>query len=190
MSETATKERPAAMAGAQPENGEADIDAVPGGQKPAAPRMKRDEADACPVPDLGDDPAQWWRGLADCFGTGNFGIASYFATGLMRCLPEPDRGRPDAVNALIAACAAVAPKDELEGMMAAQLAALHAAAMANFSVVALISNVESTFRRDAEGKRDPGPDRTNAGVRCVRAFALQREALDRLRTGRLKKNGR
>jgi hypothetical protein len=77
-----------------------------------------------------------------------------------------------AINAALAMIEAAAPKDEIEGALAVQLACTHTAAMA------ILGKLDSGF----------GTDRRiaafgSAAARLLRAYAIQVEVLRRLRTG-------
>jgi hypothetical protein len=191
MSETAVKLRPAGPAGTEIEDDGAGRAQAPGGAAGGrkcgpAPRLKYDPEERYAIPDEGDDPMEWYRRFAACFCSDDGHVGLYFLRALQQTLAAPENLEPGAANALLAACAALEPENELDGLMAVHLAALHAVAMANFSVAALLSERAACAARDARGALDPVPARTLAAVRCVRAFALNREIFERMRAARRK----
>jgi hypothetical protein len=72
------------------------------------------------------------------------------------------------MNAALALIEAISPKDEVEGALAVQMACTHAAAMA------VLGRLNGERRLTALG---------TAATRLLRAYALQLEALRRLRHG-------
>ena len=77
-----------------------------------------------------------------------------------------------AINAALAMIEAAAPRNELEGALAVQMAATHAAAM---SVLAKMDSAFGTERRTAAFG--------STAARLLKAYAMQLEVLRRLRTG-------
>jgi hypothetical protein len=77
-----------------------------------------------------------------------------------------------AINAALAMIQAAAPRDELEGALAIQMACTHAAAMA---VLAKLDSGFGTERRIAALGA--------TAARLMKAYAMQMEVLRRLRTG-------
>lgn len=77
-----------------------------------------------------------------------------------------------SMNAALAMIEAAAPKDEIEGALAVQMAATHVAAMA---VLAKLDVAFATERRVAAFG--------SAAARLLRAYAMQVEVLRRLRNG-------
>jgi hypothetical protein len=76
------------------------------------------------------------------------------------------------MNAALAMIAAAAPKDEIEGALAVQIACTHSASMA---VLAKLDAGFGTERRIAA--------LASAAARLLKAFAMQVEVLRRLRNG-------
>jgi hypothetical protein len=76
------------------------------------------------------------------------------------------------INAALAMIEAAAPRDEIEGALAVQMACTHTAAMA---ILAKLDSGFGTERRIAAFG--------SAAARLMRAYALQMEVLRRLRTG-------
>ena len=81
--------------------------------------------------------------------------------------------KPDerAVNALLAMIRAVEPKDEVEAMLAAQMAAVHTATL---TMARRLNHVDTIAQQDSA---------SNAFNKLARTFAVQLEALKRYRTG-------
>ena len=77
-----------------------------------------------------------------------------------------------AINAALAMIEAAAPRDELEGALAVQMACAHMAAM---SVLAKMNSGLGTERRTAAFG--------STAARLLKAYAMQLEVLRRLRTG-------
>ena len=82
-------------------------------------------------------------------------------------------GTPDerGLNFVLAMIRAVEPKDELEAMLAAQMAAVH---MATMTFARRLAHVDNIPQQDSA---------SNAFNKLARTFALQLEALKRYRTG-------
>jgi hypothetical protein len=76
------------------------------------------------------------------------------------------------MNAALAMIAAAAPKDEIEGALAVQMACTHSAAMA---VLAKLDSAFGTERRVAAF--------ASAAARLLKAYAMQVEVFRRLRNG-------
>jgi hypothetical protein len=119
------------------------------------------------------DSAAWWDRLKAALGTtsSDFVNASLFQ--LQRAAQLPCGGISDiGVNAALAMIEAAAPKDEIEGALAVEMACTHAAAMA---VLARFAGGGGSERRViALG---------TTAARLLKAYALQVEALRRLRGG-------
>jgi hypothetical protein len=115
----------------------------------------------------------WWDRLKAALGTtsSDFVNASLFQ--LQRAAQLPCGGISEiGVNAALAMIEAAAPKDEIEGALAVQMACTHAAAMA---VLARFAGGGGSERRViALG---------TTAARLLKAFALQAEALRRRRNG-------
>jgi len=81
--------------------------------------------------------------------------------------------KPDerGVNFMLAAIRAVAPKDEVETMLAAQMAAVH---MATMTFARRLNHVDNIPQQDSAER---------AFNKLARTFAVQLEALKRYRTG-------
>jgi hypothetical protein len=115
----------------------------------------------------------WWRRLNKALGTtsSDFVNASLFQ--IQSACRSPWGGISElSMNAALAMIEAAAPKDEIEGALAVQMAATHTAAMA---VLAKMDTTFATERRIAAFG--------SAAARLLKAFAMQVEVLRRLRNG-------
>jgi hypothetical protein len=119
------------------------------------------------------DGSNWWRRLNKALGTtsSDFVNASLFQ--IQSACRSPWGGISElSMNAALAMIEAAAPKDEIEGALAVQMAATHTAAMA---VLAKLDVAFATERRIAAFG--------SAAARLMRAYASQVEVLRRLRNG-------
>jgi len=115
----------------------------------------------------------WWQRLNKALGTtsSDFVNASLFQ--IQSACRSPWGGISElAMNAALAMIEAAAPKDEIEGALAVQMACTHTAAMA---VLAKLDVAFATEQRVAAFG--------SAAARLMRAFATQVEVLRRLRNG-------
>jgi hypothetical protein len=115
----------------------------------------------------------WWSRLNKALGT----VSSDFVRASLLQLQGAARSPYGtiselAINAALAMIEAAAPKDELEGALAVQMACTHTAAM---SVLAKMDSGFETERRVAAFG--------STAARLMRAYAMQMEVLRRLRTG-------
>src|SRR5271155_5143041 len=119
------------------------------------------------------DAKNWWRRLNKVLGTmsSDFVNASLFQ--IQSVARSPWGGISElSMNAALAMIEAAAPKDEIEGALAVQMACTHTAAMA---VLAKLDIAFATERRIAAFG--------SAAARLMRAYATQVEVLRRLRHG-------
>jgi hypothetical protein len=115
----------------------------------------------------------WWRRLNEALGTtsSDFVNASLFQ--IQAAARSPLGGVSElSMNAALAMIEAAAPKDEIEGALAVQIACTHTAAMA---VLAKLDVAFATEQRVAAFG--------SAAARLMRAYATQVEVLRRLRNG-------
>lgn len=97
-----------------------------------------------------------------------------FVNGILRQLVNAgSQGRVDesGINFMLSVIKGVAPKDQLETMLACQMAAVH---MATMTFARRLAHVENTLQQDSA-------ERTFN--KLTRAFVAQMEALKRYRTG-------
>jgi hypothetical protein len=119
------------------------------------------------------DGADWWRRLNKALGTtsSDFVNASLFQ--IQSACRSPWGGISElSMNAALAMIEAAAPKDEIEGALAVQMACTHTAAMA---VLAKLDVAFATERRIAAFG--------SAAARLLKAYAMQVEVFRRLRNG-------
>jgi hypothetical protein len=115
----------------------------------------------------------WWQRLNKALGTtsSDFVNASLFQIQAAARSPWGSISEL-AINAALAMIEAAAPKDEIEGALAVQMACTHTTAM---SVLAKLYVAFATERRVASFG--------SAAARLLRAYAMQVEVLRRLRHG-------
>jgi hypothetical protein len=115
----------------------------------------------------------WWRRLKKALGTtsSDFVNASLLQLQAAAQLPCGGISEP-ATNAALALIEAAAPRNEIEGALAVQMACTHAAAM---SVLARF--------RGGGGSEQRVAALATAAVRLLRAYSVQVETLRRLRHG-------
>ena len=123
-------------------------------------------------PPDGEDE-KWWQRLNKAFGT----VSSDFVNASLLQIQAAARSpfgtiSETAMNAALAMIEAAAPKDEIEGALAVQIACTHSASMA---VLAKLDAAFGTERRIAA--------LASAAARLMKAFAMQVEVLRRLRHG-------
>jgi hypothetical protein len=118
------------------------------------------------------DTRGWIIRLCDAFGTSSDDFAIIQLNALMNAL-KPREGDIDSetVNAVLAAVDGVRPKDEIEGMLATQMAVTHLLAM---GLVGVTNHANMISHIDSVG---------NLAVKLLRTFTMQVEALTKLRRG-------
>jgi hypothetical protein len=117
--------------------------------------------------------AAWWQRLQQALGTQSSDFVNSSLIQIQAAARSPLGGVSEiAVNAALAMIEAAAPRDEIEGALAVQLACTHTTAMA---VLAKFDVGFATERRTAAFG--------SAASRLLRAFAMQVEVLRRLRHG-------
>jgi hypothetical protein len=138
----------------------------------AAPRMKvtNGKKAAALAPDHPDQPLAYAL-LKEAIGT----VSDDFGNGLLSQLVNAgSHGRQideDALNFMLSVVTGIKPKDQLEAMLAAQMAAIHAATM---TFARRLAHVETIAQQDSAER---------ALNKLARTFAMQMEALKRCRTG-------
>lgn len=119
------------------------------------------------------DQAGWDAHLRDAFGTASHDFAGQ--TLLQLCgVMQPDQSKHIAaaqINAALAAVHGIAPRDEAEAMLAAEMAGTHAVAMT------MLRRAHSA--QTVDGLREYG----NLASKLLRTFTAQTEALAKLRRG-------
>jgi hypothetical protein len=137
---------------------------------PAAPRMKVIHGKKKVTADHPDEPLAYAL-LREALGTVNVD----FMNGLLSQLANAGshRGQIDegALKFMLSVVTGIKPKDQLEAMLAAQMAAIHTATM---TFTRRLANVETIEQQDSAER---------ALNKLARTFAMQMEALKRYRTG-------
>jgi hypothetical protein len=137
---------------------------------PAAPRMKviNDKKEPTIAPDHPDRPLAL---LMEAIGT----VSVDFVNGLIKQLANAgSHGRQiddDALYFMLSVVEGIKPKDQLETMLAAQMAAIHTATM---TFARRLAHVETIAQQDSAER---------ALNKLARTYAMQMEALKRYRTG-------
>ena len=104
--------------------------------------------------------------LMEALGT----VSVDFLNGLLSQLTNAAQSNEGALNFMLSVVTGIKPKDQLEAMLAAQMAAIHTATM---TFARRLTNVAIEQRDSAE----------RALNKLARTFAMQMEALKRYRTG-------
>ena len=147
---------------------------VPIGNRPAPVRVKlrRKSYNSAKAHPPDSNGKVWWERLKKAMGTSSseFVVASLIQ--LQAAARLPGGGISEiAVNSALALIEAVAPKDEIEGALAIQMACTHTAAMAILARMDGYCRIQSTAICAA------------AAARLMRAYVAQLDALRRLRHG-------
>ena len=119
------------------------------------------------------EATNWWRRLNKALGTTSSDFVNASLFHIQSACRSPWGGISElSMNAVLAMVEAAAPKDEIEGALAVQMACTHTAAMA---VLAKLDAAFATERHIAAFG--------SAAARLMRAYAIQVEVPRRLRTG-------
>ena len=140
---------------------------------PVRVRLRRITAEQSePYPPDGQGK-MWWERLKKALGTASSDFVNASLLQLQSAAQLPCSGISEiGMNAALALIEAAAPKDEIQGALAVQMACTHAAAM---SVLARLGGGHGTERRVVA--------LASAAARLLRAYSGQVEALRRLRHG-------
>jgi hypothetical protein len=137
---------------------------------PAAPRIKVTDGKNAPTikPDHPDERLGYAL-LMEALGT----VSVDFLVGLLDQLANTHGRQVDegALNFMLSVVQGVKPKDQLEAMLAAQMAAIH---MATMTFARRLAHVETIQQQDSAER---------ALNKLARTYAMQMEALKRYRTG-------
>jgi hypothetical protein len=141
-------------------------------QKRPSPRVKLVEKAGSSVELSADHPIPHLGNalIMESLGTADFD----FYNGLLTQLANVGtQGKPDerGTNFLLAMVRGIGPKDEIEAMMAAQMAAVH---MTTMTFARRLADVDNLLQQDSAER---------AFNKLARTFAVQVEALKRYRTG-------
>jgi hypothetical protein len=142
-------------------------------RRPVRVKLRRVNASVAKTYPPDGNSTAWWDRLKSALGTTSSDFVNASLFHLQRAAQLPCGGMSEiGVNAALAMIEAAAPKDEIEGALAVQMACTHAAAMA---VLARFAGGGGSERRViALG---------TTAARLLKAFALQAEALRRRRGG-------
>ena len=113
-------------------------------------------------------------GLMNAFGTTNLDLAERLMMQIITATHLQSSNEPVAeanLNAALAAVTGIAPRDEAEAMLAAQMAAVH---MASMTFARRLNHIENIPQQDSAER---------AFNKLTRTFTTQMEALKRYRTG-------
>jgi hypothetical protein len=139
----------------------------------AAPRMKK-VTNGSTAPKVAPDHPDYelgYRLLMEALGT----VSADFLNGLLQQLANAgSQGREldeSGLNFMLSVVKGIKPKDQLEAMLAAQMAAVHMAAM---TFARRLAKVEIIEQQDSAER---------AFNKLVRSYSMQMEALKRYRTG-------
>jgi hypothetical protein len=124
-------------------------------------------------PPQGTESCDWWEALENALGTcsNSFVFASLSQLQAAARLPDGPVSET-TMNAALALIQAVAPKNEIEGALAVQMACTHSASMA---VLGRIGSAHCGYRLLTAY--------SNAAAKLLRAYTAQVDALRRLRGG-------
>jgi hypothetical protein len=117
------------------------------------------------------DEASFATAMQQAFGTLDFDLIAHLLRQATSVLPDRAREDVKGENFVLAALSGIEPRDELEGLLAVQMVAVHNLAMAFLSHASL------------EGQTTPGIDlNVNRATKLMRTFAALTEALHRHRS--------
>jgi hypothetical protein len=109
--------------------------------------------------------------LAEALGTVDIDFVKGLLSQLVNATSQDQRPNESAINFLLSVIKGIKPNDQLEAMLAAQMAAIHTATM---TFTRRLANVDTIERQDSAER---------ALNKLARTFAMQMEALKRYRTG-------
>ena len=148
-----------------------------GGNQPGRPpvrvKLRRVNANLATAYPPDGESKVWWRRLKKALGTISSAFVNASLLQLQAAAQLPSGGISEtATNAALALIEAAAPRNEIEGALAVQMACTHAAAM----------SVLARFRGGGGTERHVVALAT-AAARLLRAYSVQVETLRRLRHG-------
>lgn len=142
--------------------------------KSKAPKIKasRDAEGTYTVALTGKDEQLAAVACMEAFGTTSQDFQSYAMEELFdaACRGGADKPYPEhQMNGVLAAMYGIAPRDEIEGMLAAQMVATH---IASIKALRRLKNSDTVPQQDSNG---------NLAIKLMRTFTAQMEALNRYR---------
>lgn len=140
---------------------------------------RRRRVQAKPQPEKGagsitsphSDYGAWYLELRDAFGTTSGDFEERMCSQLLTAMQRRDRPATDGLNVGLAVVSGIQPENEIEAMLAVQMAATHEAAM---DMLAATKNATMVPQLQTAG---------GLAVKLLRTFAAQTEALAKLRRG-------
>lgn len=117
------------------------------------------------------DKATGWLMLANSLGATDYAFADGLLLQLTNVGTQGQNHDCKGANFMLAVIQGIAPKDEIEAMLAAQMAAVH---MATMTFARRLAHVDNIAQQDAAER---------AFNKLARTYAVQMEALKRYRTG-------
>jgi hypothetical protein len=157
----------------KPSNTHSPAAGQPGRLPPVRVKLLRPDAYVSQTYPPDGESKNWWRRLNGALGTTSSDFVNASLLQLQAAARSPFGTISEThINAALAMIEAAAPKDEIEGALAVQMACTHTAAMA---VLAKLDSGFGTERRIAAFG--------SAAARLMRAYATQIEVLRRLRSG-------
>jgi hypothetical protein len=143
------------------------------GRPPVRVKLRRVNANLATAYPPDGESKVWWRRLKKALGTTSSDFVNASLLQLQAAAQLPGGGISEvATNAALALVEAAAPRNEIEGALAVQMACTHAAAM---SVLARFRGGGGTEQRVVA--------LATAAARLLRAYSVQVETLRRLRHG-------
>ena len=141
--------------------------------KPAAPRITVTHTKGKPAQIASDhpDPITGGRLLMAALGTTSHAFAYGLLDQLVEAGSKGSKADEDGINFMLAVIAGLEPKDEIEAMLAAQMAAVHRATL---TFARRLNHIENIPQQDSAER---------AFNKLARTFTAQMEALKRYRTG-------
>jgi hypothetical protein len=157
----------------KPNNSPVRVAGQPGRLPPVRVKLLRQDAYMAQTRPPDGDSKDWWQRLNKALGTTSSDFVNASLLQLQAAARSPFGTISEThINAALAMVEAAAPKDEIEGALAVQMACTHTAAMA------VLAKLEGAFTSEqrviAFG---------SAAARLMRAYATQVEVLRRLRNG-------
>lgn len=139
---------------------------------PAAPRLKVAKDEKVPTIALDHpDKSIAYGLLMEALGTASYDFVTGLLTQLANAGLQGGQIDENGLNFMLSVIKDIKPRDQLEAMLAAQMAAIH---MTTMTFVRRLAHVENIPQQDSAG---------NALNKLTRTYATQMETLKRYRTG-------
>jgi hypothetical protein len=141
--------------------------------RPPAPKLKKLEKKGQPTGIAIDhpDPKTGWSNMMNALGSSDHDFAKGLVMQLVNAGTQGKDFDGKGPNFMLSVVQGIQPKDEIEAMLAAQMAAVHMAAM---TFARKLAHTENLLQQDSAER---------AFNKLARTFAVQAEALKRYRTG-------